>query len=866
MFLKKYFYFLVVIFLAGSCKKETGEPNTGTNPPAVTNPVIINETGLVVFSPSIPAADDTITITFDATRGNGGLTGASEVYIYTGVITDKSTSPTDWKYLKSPSFSAPDPAAKMTALGMNKFQIKLTPTSFYNVPATEKILKLVMVFRSGDGSKAGRNSDNSDIYIPVYEKGKLEVRFTAPEFQPLYTPSPVISIQNIGQEFTVGATASKTANLTLSLNGENVAAATNKTSITGTVKTKTTGQQLVKVTATDGAATTEATFKFIINGDVQTAALPAGAKDGVTFINNGRSVIFNLYAPAKDFVYVLGDFNDWEATTTAFMKRTPDGNRWWVQIDNLDPNKEYAYQYMVNGSLRIPDPYAEKLLDPNHDNFILPATYPNLKAYPSGKTTGIVSTFYVNEPAYNWQTASYTRPEKKNLVIYELHLRDFLAAHDYKTLKDTLNYLSSLGVNAIELLPVTEFEGNSSWGYNVSFYFAPDKYYGSKNLLKAVIDESHKRGIAIILDMVLNHSFGQSPMVQLYFEGDKPAINSPWFNQVAKHPFNVGYDFNHESAATNYFTKTVIEHWMKEYKVDGFRFDLSKGFTQTNSGTNEAGTGAWSAYDASRIAIWKQYNDFIKSIDNNFYVILEHFADDREEKELAAEGMLLWNNVNYNFNEATMGYVSTSDFSRAFYDKHGFTQPSLITYMESHDEERLMFKNLQFGNSSGSYSVKNLATALKRQEMAAAFLITVPGPKMIWQFGELGYDVSINENGRTGEKPIRWNYNNEPQRRDLYNAYAKYLSMRKNNDVFNSTNYQYNVSGAVKFIKYTTATQNVVMVGNFDVVSQSPTISFPQSGTWYDKVTGQTITVSGGNYTATLAPGEYHIFSTTPLL
>ena len=857
-----------LLFLVLVCCKSEVEPNPGPEPPPVEPPATITETGLVVFAPALPAASDSITITFDATRGNGGLAGSSEVYLYSGLITDKSTSPSDWKYVKSPSFTAPDVASKMTMVAANKFQIKLVPQSFYNVPASEKILKLVMVFRNADGSKAGRNADNSDVYIPIYEKDKLNVRFTAPEFQPLYIPSPVINIQTIGQEMTIAAASSKNANLTLSLNGENFATASNRNTVSGVAKIKATGQQLVKITASDGASTAEASFKFTINGDVQTAVLPAGAKDGVTFTNNGTSVIFNLYAPQKEYAYVIGDFNDWETTPGAFMKRTPDGNRWWVQIDNLDPNKEYAYQYFVNGQLRIADPYSEKILDPSNDPFITATTYPNLKLYPAGKTTGNVSTFYANETGYSWQVNNFSRPQKQDLIIYELHLRDFLAAHDYKTLKDTLDYLTNLGVNAIELMPVKEFEGNSSWGYNVSFYFAPDKYYGSKNLLKAFIDESHKRGIAVILDMVFNHSFGQSPMVQLYFDRatGKPAPNNPWFNQDAKHPYNVGYDFNHESADTKYFVKKVLEFWMKEYKADGFRFDLSKGFTQKNSGTSDGNVGAWSSYDGTRIAILKQYNDFIRSLDNSFYVILEHFAEDKEEKELAAEGMLLWNNLNYSFNEGTMGYVQNSDLSRTFYGTHGMTQPALITYMESHDEERLMFKNLQYGNSSGSYSVKTLSTALNRQEMAAAFLMAVPGPKMIWQFGELGYDVSINENGRTGEKPIRWNYNTDAQRKALYHAYAKYISMYRNNDVFKSTNYQYNVSGAVKFIKYSTADQNVVVVGNFDVVPQNTTISFPQNGTWYDKVTGQNVSIAGGNYSTQLLPGEYHVFSTAPLL
>src|SRR5690606_14971977 len=214
-------------------------------------------------------------------------------------------------------------------------------------------------------------------------------------------------------------------------------------------------------------------------------------------------------------------------------------------------------------------------------------------------------------------------------------------AKNYATLADTLDYLANLGINALQLMPVNEFEGNSSWGYNPSFYFAPDKYYGAKNDLKQLIDECHGRGIAVILDVVLNHSFGQSPMVQLYFENGRPSAGNPWFNAEPMHPFNVGYDFNHESEYTKAFVKDVLRFWMEEYRVDGFRFDLSKGYTQKNSGTSDNAVGAWSAYDASRIALWKDYNTFIRSIDQDCYVILEHFAEDSEEQVLAAEGMML---------------------------------------------------------------------------------------------------------------------------------------------------------------------------------------------------------------------------------
>lgn len=594
--------------------------------------------------------------------------------------------------------------------------------------------------------------------------------------------------------------------------------------------------------------------------------IPAGAGDGATFINSGKSVIFNLYAPGKTSVSVIGDFNNWQPTA---MTKTADGNRWWVQIDNLDASKLYAYQYFVDNSLKIADPYTQLVLDPNNDPNISAATYPNLPAYPTGKTTGIVGTIQANPAAYSWKNNNFVRPEKSKLVVYELHVRDFIQAHNYQTLKDTLSYLSNLGVNAIELMPINEFEGNDSWGYNPSFYFAPDKYYGTENALKAFIDECHSRGIAVIQDMVLNHSFGQSPMVQLYFNTttNKPASNSPWFNVDATHPYNVGYDFNHESAATKYFVKNVVKFWMQEYKMDGFRFDLAKGFTQKNSGND---VNAWNAYDASRVAIWKDYNNYIKSIDPNFYVILEYFATDQEETELANQGMMLWNNLNFNANQATMSYNDSGgswDLSRLFYDTHTFTAPyNLVGYFESHDEERLQYKNEQYGNSSGSYNIKNLATGLKREEMAAAFLLAPPGPKMLWQFGELGYDISIDYNGRTGDKPILWNYMADANRKHLYNTYSQLIKMKIKNAVFTTTNFKYSLAGAVKTIQlHGTDGVNVEVVGNFDVVPQTGTIGFPATGTWYDNISGTSIQVTALPYTLTLAPGEYHVYSTVAL-
>lgn len=601
--------------------------------------------------------------------------------------------------------------------------------------------------------------------------------------------------------------------------------------------------------------------------DSKEKELPEGMVDGANILDES-AVLFNLFAPGKDEVHLLGDFNNWTASENSLMNRTPDGKRWWIQVNGLDDSDEYTYQYLVDGEIRIADPYAKKILDPQNDPYIDSQRYPGDIGYPDGKTNGIVSVLQMNVEPYSWKLTNFNRPAKKDLVIYELLVRDFLEKNTYKVLADTISYLKSLGVNAVELMPVNEFEGNLSWGYNPSFYFAVDKYYGSANQLKYFIDQCHEAGIAVIIDMVLNHSFGQSPMVQLYFDEQKkaPTDENPWFNSVPKHPFNVGYDFDHESADTRFFVKNVIKFWMEEYRIDGFRFDLSKGFTQKDSGTGDGGVGAWSAFDASRIAIWKNYNDYIKSLDDDgFYVILEHFAVDEEESALAAEGMMLWNNMNYAFNEATMGWVQNSDLSRMFYSNRGLpVADHLISYMESHDEERMMYKNLQWGNSAGSYDVKNLKTALERQEMAVAFLMAAPGPKMIWQFGEVGYDVSIDQNGRTGEKPVLWNYLKNEDRNKLKEAFAKYIRMKINNPIFGTDVVEYKVSGAVKTIHLKHGENEVWVIGNFDVTEQTIVIPI-KSGSWTDYVNGDEIILQEDKLETILKAGEYHIYSNHPL-
>jgi glycosidase len=134
---------------------------------------------------------------------------------------------------------------------------------------------------------------------------------------------------------------------------------------------------------------------------------------------------------------------------------------------------------------------------------------------------------------------NFVKPDKRNLITYELLVRDFGDARNYQMLIDTISYFKRLGINAIELMPVNEFSGNESWGYNPTFYLALDKAYGTKNKFKEFIDLCHKNGIAVILDVVYNQLDAyNAPQGKLYWDAvnNRPAADNPWLNPDAPHP------------------------------------------------------------------------------------------------------------------------------------------------------------------------------------------------------------------------------------------------------------------------------------------------------------------------------------------
>lgn len=842
---------------------------------------------VVTFEPSFATQNDTITITFDATKGNKALQGfTGDVYLYTGLITDKSASNSDWKYVKpsgSTGWESYPENLKLTSIGDDKwtFEYPSSVREFYGVATGEQAEKISLLFRgtnskSGAPVKVGRGAGDTDIFLELFEN-VVSAQFLNP-----IGSSTIIKTNEEIEIVGLGNSPAGNLNLSLKLNGNEVAQTSSSDTLRYNFQSAQEGNFLFSLIANDGMGQSDSVnFNAIVSDGSILQSRPAGLEDGITYGPNGTSVTLSLFAPNKNDVFVIGDFTNWEKDFNYLMKKDSlksDSVWFWTEITGLTPGQEYGFQYEIDGGLRIADPYSALVLDQYNDKYIPEATYPNLKEYPTGKTDNYVGVLTPGKADFNWEATSYQRPAKEELVIYELLLRDFVEDHSFATLTDTLDYLERLGVNAIELMPVSEFDGNESWGYSPNFHLALDKYYGSPDSFKRFIDEAHKRNIAVILDVVMNHATGQNVLYRMY-----DIDSNPYFNKTPTHTYNVFNDFNHQYSGTQYYNKRMIEHWISEYKIDGFRWDLTKGFTQNCTSSDEGCTGS---YQADRVQLLKKYADYQWAADSDFYVIFEHLGTNDEEKEWAnyradeGKGIMLWGNMNGAYNEATMGYISGSNLYGVLSESRGFDEERLVGYMESHDEQWLMVKNRMFGNSSGDYDIKELNTALGRQKLAGAFFFTLPGPKMMWQFGELGYgygdngEQCLNDSdicpasapGRVDKKPIRWDYWNSPdteERIKLYKTWSALINLRNSTPAFTSPeNTTYKLSNKIKRIILEHQDTDVVVVGNFDVVPITTTADFTKTGTWYDFFDGTEHNVTNVEQAVELQPGEFKLFTT----
>ena len=815
----------------------------------------LTATAQVTTIPSIiqKGYDGEVTIIFNPNEGNGGMVGATQCYAHTGA----TFNGTQWQ--NAPTWRGGEEKYKMTQNADGNWELKITPniTEFYGArkittsrqpgpdgkPVIVKdtvlyeVSQLCFVFNDGPGGdKEGKADGNADIFVDLVDAGLAAI------FE-----GSIPEISQVNDTIHLHGVATERATLSLAINGE-VVLTEEGTTLDYAYKLPAEGDYVFTLTATKGEEVKTVTAQTcVVSAPVQ-AARPAGIDMGIFYDEKDHTkVTLSTYAASKTapakHVFVVGDFNNWAVSNNYQMKQ--DGNFFWLEINGLTPQKEYAFQYVVvreDGVVKkLSDLYSEKVL--HKDDQYEPTTVnPDLMKYPV-QGDGYVTVIQTNKPAYQWSdaTLNFKRPNKNNLIIYELWVYDYTPERSIAGLMKRLDYIENLGVNAIELMPVTEFDGNYNWGYSPNHYFALDKAYGTPEQLKAFVDECHKRGIAVILDMVFNHATGLNPMNKLYPYGTELAHN-PWFNVTAPHSDNVYEDWNHDFELTKLMFTRALQYWLKEYKIDGYRMDLSHGLCGT---TNNAMTH-----------IADYYNNGVKAVSEDAYFILEHWGSNMgsDRPKLISQGMMCWDNVTEAYQETAMGWLgSKADFNRA--NRDGY-----VTYCESHDEERMQYKAKMYGNADLK---TNEEARLNRVAVNVAFNVLLNGPHMLWQFEEIGYDFSINssdekpdeynEDNRCAKKPSPYTlgYFESETRMKQYTQIAQIIQLRTKllPEVFEGNPTVANITGS-RELRTVQWGSEVCLVANFSAVYDQ-TATVPE-GTWYNYFTQQ-LQPAGD---VTLKPGE----------
>ncbi len=791
---------------------------------------------IVKSSPSpLQENSENVVITFYADQGNKGLMGltaSTPIYAHTGVITNLSNG--GWAY--APSWLDNSEKYKLEYVDTNTWTLNIGDIrTYYGITNEDEIVEqLAFVFRTANGSKEGKTATGGDIFLDVLPAGfQLEFKSNS---------SMVLSSQTATVTFTATTTAKADIKIYIDdTTSTPIASAKSATSLEK-VYTFSEGDDCnVIAVATNGIDTAEQTIAICYPGNSQQKDYPGGVPQMGAVADASGNVTFCIAAPNKTNAMIIPSWDNYAPKSHNVMYYTDvNGIRYfWITVEDLDPDTEYPYYYLIDEETAVGDPYARLVLDPYSDKWLSDGTYPGLISYPSEVTNNAMLAVYKGtRDDYDWQVKDFQGVDQTELVIYELLVRDFTgtegAADGNGTLAqamEKLDYLENLGINAIELMPIQEFNGNNSWGYNTNFYFAPDKAYGSPDQYRQFIDECHSRGIAVILDVVFNQSDGLHPWYQLYSSG-----GNPFYNASAPHAYSVLNDWNQDNLLVQQQWTDMITYWMTAYKVDGFRFDLVKGLGDNESYGGNASEANTNKYNSSRIERMKRLTEVIRGIKSWGYSINENLAYAQEENEMAANGQLNWANVNDASCQFAMGYSDNSNCNRFYAPQDSRTWGSTVSYAESHDEQRMGYKQDEWGVSS----VKgNLANSMRRLGSVAAQMLLCPGAHMIWQFGELGNATNTKNNdgsNNTDPKPVYWSYYDVPDRRGLYDNYKELINIRRSNpDLFAETaNFTINCAQANwsngRTIYASTDEKELICVINPDVSTKTFSgITFKQS-------------------------------------
>jgi 1,4-alpha-glucan branching enzyme len=549
-------------------------------------------------------------------------------------------------------------------------------------------------------------------------------------------------------------------------------------------------------------------------------SIPPGTPWGATASGDG-AVTFALHAPGKRFVSVVGDFNNWDPYAD-MMNYSPDGT-WW--LTRPLSNGVWRYQYAIEGRRFLADPYAREIVWTNEQG---------RKGYQPWDARAVLR---LGAPPYAWTATNFTRPPLDGLAIYELHVQDMQPGGGFTGLISRLDYIRDLGFNAIKVMPWTAVPGTDSWGYNPAFHFAPEPTYGSPEDLKRLIDEAHRRGIAVIKDAVFNHMDRSAPLYQLY---GRDYDASPFFREYRGE--NWGFpDIDQRSRATRRYMQDAIVYWFSAYRIDGIRYDATR-FVEWE-GYNDWG-GSWFAYVG-------------RQVDPTSWQIAEHMPSDPEfinttEMDTTWGDYFMWNLRDMAFN-ATLDRDRFADLMIP--TRIGFTSAlQRIAYVESHDEERVMRELKRRGYG--------LTDARRRAELAYAVTAVAPGPMMAYAGQEHGEDTKKY----VGPNPIQWHRTQgwfAGENRRLFESVRALTRLRTTHSALRGewVNLHDGMPDGVVAVDRTGNGGSVLLIGNFGKISRGVVVRLPHPGPWRAVLDGRAMQTRGDEASVQIAPGEVAVFA-----
>ncbi len=522
-----------------------------------------------------------------------------------------------------------------------------------------------------------------------------------------------------------------------------------------------------------------------------------------------NAIAFQLFAPRNQKAALVGSFSNWEEI--ALQKDEKGYFR--TEVDLEDGTYQYKFRIESNTPglegrwLEFDDPYMTEM-DLESEKGIV--------RIKGGQK--ILDT-------YVWQHDDQPLPENRELILYEMHLADFCGKgtdvnrpDKLKRVTEKLDYLSELGINAIALMPTTEYAGNYRWGYLIRYFFALESSYGKPEDFKHFVDECHARGIRVLIDGIFNHTDDQSPLLQIdrdywyYHDRHYPEDDANYWGP------ELNYDFYDEALdlrpAWN-FVSDVVLFWIQEYHIDGIRYDAVR---QLNN------------YEFFRWLF-----DRVREVVPNkpFYQIAEHIPDTCEicKPEGVFDGC--WHeSFRYFLKDALTGENFDLEQLKTAIDarKQGYIEPTtVINYLATHDREHMI---VEMGDK-GIFD----AAAFQRVQLGAVIQLTAPGLPMLWMGDEIG-QATHKTKTTTEPNPLDWSLLNHELNQDLLEFYKKLIAFRKEKLSLQGGNIEFFHDNAkdkiFAYVRWTDSGERVVVVANFgDRSFDAYTLPhFPAAGTW----------------------------------